>query len=144
MSNTVNSVTSLKSLLSSTKIVEADYPGNPGFKVNLSFLSREELVKIRKKATSTSFKKGAPVETLDDNLFLSLYAKSAIKGWSGLTLAILETLAPVDISGEKPDAVLEYNEENALFLMKQSTDFDSFVSETVTDLANFPSASGKK
>jgi hypothetical protein len=144
MSNTVNSVTSLKSLLSSTKIVEADYPGNPGFKVNLSFLSREELVKIRKKATSTSFKKGAPVETLDDNLFLSLYVKSAIKGWSGLTLAILETLAPVDISGEKPDAVLEYNEENALFLMKQSTDFDSFVSETVTDLANFPSASGKK
>lgn len=144
MSNTVNSVTSLKSLLSSTKTVEADYPGNPGFKVNLSFLSREELVKIRKKATSTGFKKGAPVETLDDNLFLSLYVKSAIKGWSGLTLAILETLAPVDISGQNPTDVLEYNEENALFLMKQSTDFDSFVSETVTDLANFPSASGKK
>ena len=142
--STVKSVSSLKSLLSSNKTVEADFPGKVGFKVNLSFLSREELVKIRKKATTVSFKKGSPVETLNDELFLQLYVAGSIKGWSGLTLATLEQLAPVDLTGQDPEATLEYNEENALFLMKQSTDFDAFVSETVTDLANFPPSNGKK
>lgn len=138
------SVTSLKSLLSTTKSVEAEFPGNPDFKVNLNFLSREELVKIRKKATTTTYKRGQPVETFNDELFLKLYTETAVKGWSGLTYAILETLAPVDIKEEDKDKVLEFSQENALYLMKTSTDFDSFVSESVADLSNFPSASGKK
>ena len=143
--STAKSVVSLKSILSSTKTVEADYPGKPGFKVNLSFLSREELVKIRKKATTTSYKRGAPVESFNDELFLSLYVQSAVKGWSGLTLEILETLAPVQYGADQDrSAELEYSEENALFLMKTSTDFDTFVSEAVVDLANFQSASGSK
>jgi hypothetical protein len=35
------------------------------------------------------------------------------------------------------EAELEYNEENALQLMKNSTNFDAFISEQVTDLGNF-------
>lgn len=134
----------LKSLLSSAKTVEVDYPGYEGFKLNLSFLSRENLVAIRKKATTTSYKKGSPVETLDDKLFLSLYTQGAIKGWSGLKLEYVEQMAPVDLAGQDLEATLEFSDENALFLMKQSNDFDSFISETVTDLGNFPSANGKK
>lgn len=141
---TVKSVASLKSILSTTKSVEVEFPGHPDFKVNLNFLSREELVKIRKKATTTSFKRGAPVENFNDELFLKLYTESAIKGWSGLKLSILEKLAPVEIAESDKDAELEFNQENALYLMKTSTDFDTFISDTVGDLANFPSASGKK
>ena len=128
---------SLKNLLVPSKSLEVEYPGMPEFKVQVAFLSRETLQQIRKKATKTSFKNRQPVEELNDDLFLELYVKAAVKGWSGLKLKYLEQLAPVDLSGQDLDAELEYSEENALYLMKNSTNFDSFVSEQVTDLGNF-------
>jgi hypothetical protein len=128
---------SLKSLLVPSKTIEVEYPGMPDFKINVSFLSRETLQKIRKKATKTTFKNRQPVEELNDDLFLELYVQASIKGWSGLKLKYLEQLAPVDLGGEDPEAELEFTEENALMLMKSSTNFDSFVSEQVTDLGNF-------
>jgi hypothetical protein len=128
---------SLKTLLVPSKTVTVEYPGMPGFEVDVCFLSRETLQSIRKKATKTSFKNRQPVEDLNDDLFLELYVKSSIKGWKGLKLSYLEQLAPVDVSGEKEDSELDYSEENALMLMKASTNFDAFVSEQVTDLGNF-------
>jgi hypothetical protein len=128
---------SLKSLLVPSKNVEVEYPGMPDFKIQLAFLSRETLQNIRKKATKTSFKNRQPVEELNDELFLELYVKATIKGWTGFKLAYLEQLAPVDLSGQDLDAELEYSEENALYLMKNSTNFDTFISEQVTDLGNF-------
>ena len=128
---------SLKSLLVPSKSLEVEYPGMPEFKVSLAFLSRETLQQIRKKASKTTFKNRQPVEELNDELFLELYVKATVKGWSGLKLKYLEQLAPVDLSGQDVEAELEYNEENALFLMKNSINFDSFVSEQVSDLGNF-------
>jgi hypothetical protein len=128
---------SLKSLLVPSKAIEVEYPGMPDFKIDLAFLSRETLQTIRKKATKTSFKNRQPIEELNDELFLELYVKASIKGWKGLKLTYLEQLAPVDISGQDPETELEYSEENALYLMKNSQNFDSFVSEQVTDLGNF-------
>ena len=84
------------------------------------------------------------LEELNDELFLQLYVKESIQGWDGLKLSYLEQLAPVDLTGQDPDAELEYSEENALFLMKNSSNFDAFVSETVTDLGNFQTSSDKK
>ena len=128
---------SLKTLLVPSKSVTVEYPGMPGFEVDVCFLSRETLQSIRKKATKTSFKNRQPVEDLNDDLFLELYVKASIKGWKGLKLSYLEQLAPVDVSKEESDAELDYSEENALMLMKASTNFDAFVSEQVTDLGNF-------
>ena len=128
---------SLKTMLVPSKEVTVEYPGMPGFEVNVSFLSRETLQNIRKKATKTTFKNRQPVEELNDDLFLELYVKGSIKGWSGLKLSYLEQLAPVDVSDQDPESELEYTEENALYLMKSSTNFDSFISEQVTDLGNF-------
>jgi hypothetical protein len=128
---------SLKTLLVPSKALEVEYPGMPDFKINLAFLSRETLQTIRKKATKTTFKNRQPVEELNDDLFLELYVKASIKGWSGLKLKYLEQLAPVDLTDQDAEAELEYNEENALYLMKNSTNFDSFISEQVTDLGNF-------
>jgi hypothetical protein len=135
---------SLKSLLVPSKEVEVEFPGMTDFKLNLSFLSREELMKIRKKATKTEYKNRQPVETLNDDLFLQLYVDACIKGWSGLKFSFLEQLAPVDVSAQKPEDTLGYSRENALYLMKASANFDSFISETVTELANFQQASGAK
>lgn len=135
---------SLKTLLVPSKEVEVEYPGMPGFKINVSFLSRETLVNIRKKATKTTFKNRQPQEELNDELFLQLYVQAAVKGWSGLKLAYLEELAPVDLSGQDKEDELEFTDENALFLMKSSANFDAFISEIVTDLGNFQASSEKK
>lgn len=131
---------SLKSLLVPSKTVDIEYPGMPGFEVTLSFLTRETLLSIRKKSTKTSFKNRQPVEEFDEQLFLDLYTKAAVKGWRGLKLAYLEQLAPVDLSGHDLDNTLAYSEENALYLMKESSNFDAFVSEKVSDLGNFSSS----
>jgi hypothetical protein len=139
-----NAAVNLKSLLVPSKSVEVDYPGLNGFKVNVVFLSRETLVGIRKKATKTTFKNRQPVEELDEKLFLQLYVNACIKGWSGLKLRFLEELAPVDLTGQDPEAELSYSQDDALFLMQASANFDAFISETVTELSNFTKTSTSK
>ena len=131
------SALSLKNLLVPSKALEVEYPGMPEFKIQVSFLSRETLQPIRKKSTKTAFKNRQPVDELNDKLFLDLYVKAAVKGWTGLKLKYLEQLAPVDLTGQDMEAELEYNEENALYLMENSSNFDAFISEQVTDLSNF-------
>ena len=128
---------SLKSMLVPSKTNTVEYPGMPGFEVTISFLSRETLQSIRKKATKTSFKNRQPVEELNDDLFLQLYSENSIKGWKGLKLKYLEQLAPVDIADSDPESTLDFSNEDALALMKSSSNFDSFISEQVTDLGNF-------
>lgn len=144
MANTITQIPSLKTLLVPSKAIEVEYPGMPGFKIDAVFLSRETLVSIRKKATKTSFKNRQPVEELDDNLFLQLYVNACVKGWKGLKLSYLEQLAPVDLTGQDPEAELEYNQDNALFLMQNSANFDGFISDIVTELSNFTKTSTSK
>ena len=132
---------SLKTLLVPSKTVEVDYPGLNGFKVNVVFLSRETLVGIRKKATKTTYKNRQPVEELDDKLFLQLYVNACIKGWKGFKLSYLEQLAPVDLTGQDLESELPWDQDNALFLMQSSANFDAFISETVTELSNFTKTS---
>lgn len=128
---------SLKSLLVPSKEVEVEYPGMPGFLIQVAFLSRETLLNIRKKSTKTTFKNRQPQEEFNEDLFLQLYVENAIKGWTGFKLKYLEQLAPVDLSSQDLDNELEYTQENALFLMKNSGNFDAFVTEQVNDLGNF-------
>lgn len=145
MANPTNTLPSLKSLLVPSKATEVEYPGLDGFKIDVVFMTRESLISIRKKATKVTFKnRQQPAEELDDELFLKLYVGSCIKGWKGLKLSYLEQLAPVDVSGQDPDTQLAYDEDNALFLMKSSSNFDAFISETVTDLSNFTKTSTPK
>ena len=144
MADTITQVPSLKALLVPSKTIEVEYPGMPGFKIDAVFLSRETLVSIRKKATKTSFKNRQPVEELDDNLFLQLYVNACVKGWKGLKLSYLEQLAPVDLTGQDMEAELVYTQDNALFLMQNSANFDGFISDTVTELSNFTKTSTSK
>lgn len=134
---------SLSSILVPSKDVEVDYPGMPGFKVKLTFLSRDSLVSLRKKATKVTFKSRQQVDELDDELFLKMYVNATVKGWEGLKLAYVEKLLPVDLGSKNPEDLLEYSEDNALMLMKNSTDFDGFVSDIISDLGNFSKSSLK-
>jgi hypothetical protein len=107
--------------------------------VDLCYLAREELLKLRKKCVTTKFNKKTrqPEEVLDEEKFLTEYVKSVIKGWSGLKYRYLEELLLVDVADLDPDDELPYTQDNAELLMKNSNEFDTWVTETVGDLENF-------
>ena len=133
---------SLASLMTPSKTVTLDFPGYAGMSVDLCYLAREELVKLRKKCVTTKFNKKSrqPEEELNEDKFLLEYCKSVIKGWEGLKYRYLEELLLVDISALDPEDELLYTQENAQLLMRNSQDFDTWVTETVSDLENFTSS----
>jgi hypothetical protein len=130
---------SLASLLTPSKTVTVDYPGYKGMTVDLCYLAREELMKLRNRCVSQKLnrKTRAFEEILDEEKFIIEYVKAVIKGWSGLKYSYLEELLLVDISSLNPEDELPFTQENAQTLMKNATDFDTWVTEVVGDLENF-------
>ena len=130
---------SLASLMTPSKTVTIDFPGYKGMSVDLCYLAREELVKLRKRCVTTKFNKKTrqPEEDLDEERFLVEYCKAVIKGWKGLKYKYLEELLLVDISALDPEDELMFTLENSELLMRNASDFDTWVTETVSDLENF-------
>ena len=130
---------SLASLITPSKTVSLEFPGYEGMKVSVCYLGRDELLALRKKCVTTKFNKKThqPEEELDDDKFLKEYSKAIIKSWSGFKYRYLEELLLVDVSSFDLDDELPYTSDNAETLMKNSTAFDGWVSETVGTLENF-------
>ena len=100
----------LKKLMVDTKNVWVDFPGLPGFEVEVANLSRKELTGLRKKCTTTKFdrKTRQAVENLDEEKFIDRIHYEQLKDWKGLTLEHLETLLLVDTEGQDLNKELEY------------------------------------
>ena len=132
---------SLKSLLTPSKTVSMEMPGFEGFEVKLTYLAREELLKLRNRSVKQVLNKKtrAYEEQLDNDKFLVEYCKAIIKGWKGLKYKYLEELLLVDTSSVDLEDELPYTLENAELLMKNANDFDTWVTESVGDLENFTS-----
>jgi len=130
---------SLASLMTPSKTVTIDFPGYKGMTVDLCYLAREELVRLRKKCVTTKFSKKTrqPEEILDEDKFLLEYCKAVIKNWEGFKYQYLEELLLVDVAAFDPDDTLAYTTDNAELLMRNSGDFDTWVTETVSELENF-------
>jgi hypothetical protein len=130
---------SLASLMTPSKTVKLDFPGYKGMTVDLCYLAREELVNLRKKCVTTKFSKKTrqPEEILDEDKFLLEYCKAVIKNWEGFKYQYLEELLLVDVTAFDPNDTLAYTTDNAELLMRNSGDFDTWVTETVSDLENF-------
>ena len=130
---------SLASLMTPSKTVTIDFPGYNGLTVDLCYLGRDELVKLRKKCVTTKFNKKTrqPEEELDEDKFLKEYVKAVIKTWSGFKYSYLEEFLLVDVSSQDANDQLPFTQENAELLMKNSNVFDTWVTETVGDLENF-------
>ena len=130
---------SLKSLMTSSKTVSLDYPGYSDFTVDLTYISREELLKVRNRCMKQKFNKKTRAfeDSLDEDTFLTEYVSAIIKGWKGLKYKYLEEFLLVDISSVSPEEELPYTQENAELLMRNSSDFDQWVTDTVGDLENF-------
>ena len=105
---------SLASLMTASKTVSVDFPGYTGFSVDLCYLAREELLKLRKKCVKTRWDKKThqPIEELDEEKFLVEYTKGVIKGWTGLKYRYLEELLLVDIGDLDQEIQLTFTNEN--------------------------------
>tara|TARA_R100001443_G_scaffold78076_2_gene85328 strand:- start:5363 stop:5800 length:438 start_codon:yes stop_codon:yes gene_type:complete len=132
-------VVSLSTLMTPSKTVSIDYPGFEGLSVDLTYLAREELLKLRSRCLKQKFNKKTRAfeEQLDEDTFLTEYVKAVIKGWKGLKYKYLKELVLVDVDGQDENTELPFSTENAELLMRNSADFDQWVTETVGDLENF-------
>jgi len=131
---------SLKSLMTPTKTVEFDFPNCADFKVKLCYLAREELMKLRNRCVTQVFNKKTRgyEEKMDDDKFLEEYTKAVIKGWSGFKLGYAKNMLLLgDLTEAQELEELEFTQENVEVLMKNSNDFDTWVTEQVGDLENF-------
>lgn len=128
----------LSSLVKPEEIAEFDFEGLDGFTVKLCYLGRDKLNKLRKDCVVRKISRGEVDETLDLVKFNTMYSKDVVRGWSGLKLSYVSQLMLVGIpEGSDMDSELEYTPENAEALLKHSTHFDKFVSDTLADLSNF-------
>ena len=130
---------SLSSLLTPSKTVTIDFPDFEGFSLQLTYLAREELMKLRNKTLKQKFNKKTRAfeESMDEELFLTEYVKAVIKGWKGLKYDYVSQLLLIDTSSIDLQDELRFTQENAEILMKNSADFDTWITETVGDLENF-------
>ena len=133
------SAVSLKTLLTPSKVVSLDYPGFEGFSVDLCYLARDELLKLRNRCVSQKLNKKTRAfeEMLDDDKFLVEYTSAVIKGWKGLKYKHLEKMVLIDVKGLDLEDELPFSQENAELLMQNSSGFDLWVTESTQELENF-------
>ena len=129
----------IASLHAQETTIEVEYPEIDGFTISLVYLNRDELTKIRNKSLSYKFNKRTRQreEEVDNDKFLEEYTKRAIKGWKGLYVKDLPQLLPIDMENADPNEAIEYNETEALELIKNSTVFDQFITDSMQDYEQF-------
>ena len=127
-------------MTSSENIIEVEYPDIEGFKLKLAYLTRDDLMKIRKQCLTFKFNKRTRQreEDTDSDKFLEIYSKEVIKGWHGLTIGNLVEFLPVNISEiANPGELIPYSEEEALDLLKNSSVFDQYITDCMNDFELF-------
>jgi hypothetical protein len=131
----------LSELMVDTKSAWVEYPGCDGFEVEVVNLSRPELTALRKRCIVTKYDKATrkPVEELNEDKFIAEFTKATIKNWKGFKLKYLENFMLVDISKADVEAELPFSHDNAKLLVTNSSEFDTWVNDTVFDLDNFRS-----
>jgi hypothetical protein len=120
--------------------LEAWVPFEDDFEIKVAHLSREELNKIRNSATRTSFnpKTRQKEETVDSDIFIKEFVKAAVLDWKGFTLEKAMSLLPIEVPSDVDlNAEVEYSQENALELAKNSPVFDGWLNDVVFDLEGF-------
>jgi hypothetical protein len=131
----------LKTLAVDTKSAWLDYPGITGFEIEVGALSRDSVIEMRKNCTITKMDRTTrkPVETLDEEKFVHLFTRAAIKDWKGLKLKHLEQLMLVNLDGQDVEQFVPYSPEDAETLVSSSTEFDTWINQETFNLDNFRS-----
>ena len=110
------------------------------FEVKVAYLSREELTKIRNSVTRVSFnpKTRQREDTIDSELFVKEFVKAVVLDWKGLTLDIASKLLPLEVPADVDlTQDIEFSQESALDLSKNSPVFDGWLNDVTFDLERF-------
>ena len=78
----------IKNLIAKESSTWVEFPDIEGFEINLRYLNREDLMKIRNASLTYKFNKRTRQreEEIDNDKFLEAYAEKAIIGWRGLKI----------------------------------------------------------
>lgn len=128
------------------KAIMVDFPDIDGFKIEITYLGREELVKLNERCSKKSLNRTTrQMETVTDNeKFLQEYCKRAITGWNGLKMKHLPKLLAADIRNVNPEEEIPFDQDDALELLKNSSIFDQFLSATMNDVEQFSETANKE
>ena len=120
-------------------VVDVEFPDIEGFVISLVYLTREDLLKIRNASLSFKFNKRTRQreEEIDNDKFLAAYTERAIRDWRGLKVKHLPLLLPVDISSMDGEDNIDYSLEEAIDLVRNSTVFDQFITDTMNEFEQF-------
>lgn len=116
------------------------FEGFDGFEVKVAYLSREELTKIRNSVTRIAFnpKTRQREDNIDSELFVKEFVKAVVLDWKGLTLDIASKLLPLEVPADVDMAQeIEFSQESALDLSKNSPVFDGWLNDVTFDLERF-------
>ena len=129
----------IKNLVAKETTSTVEFPDIDGFEIELVYLNRDDLMKIRNRSLTYKFNKRTRQreEEIDNDRFLEHYCIKAIKGWTGLKAKHLPVLFPANISSMDPEEDIEYNEEDALELLKNSPVFDQYITDCMNDFEQF-------
>ncbi len=133
----------LKALSVDKKSAWFEYPDIPGFKVEVSALSRKKLMDLYEKNVKSvsTYDKVKKTYTDERQLDLEAYAKdyseNVIVNWSGLTLGALESLGLFEIGDADPSEEIKFSAEDAADLLQTSSSFDTWVADVTGNLSNF-------
>lgn len=121
------------------KVSKVEFPDMDDFYVDICYVGRDRMMKIRNQSLVYKFNKRTRQreEEVDNEKFLDAYTDAVVKGWSGLTAKKLAQLMPIDLSAIDPDEEIPYSHEDALILVKNSTIFDQFITDTINDFEKF-------
>ena len=121
------------------RIVEVEYPDIEGFYIKLAYISREAMSKMLKRNSVIRINKvsRAREEEVDNDKFLAEYSESVIKDWKGLKFKDLARLYPADIADFDPEDEVPYAPENALVILENSSDFNTFLTDATNDVTAF-------
>ena len=136
----------LKNLVAKATTSTVEFPDIDGFEIELVYLNRDDLTKIRNRSLTYKFNKRTRQreEEVDNDRFLEHYCVKAIKDWRGLKAKHLPVLFPADISSLDPEEDIEYTEEDALELLKNSTIFDQYITDCMNDFEQFSTQKAEK
>jgi hypothetical protein len=129
----------LESLMVDSKSAWVSYPEFEGFEIEIATLARQELISLRKSCMFQKFdrKTHTKIDELDEDKFIRRFTEATVKNWKGLKYKYLESLIPVDISGVDAEEEMPFSLDDAVLLVKNSGDFDTWLNEAVFDLDNF-------
>lgn len=131
----------LKDLSIETKSVSVPFEALPGLTVTVGYMSKPVTRRLAKESTESKMDGGGNiVSDFNQEKFMEAFCKEAVKGWEGLTYRMVSQLMLIDESHiEDMDKLVEFSDDNALHLLKESTIFDNWINERVNDLATFRS-----